>query len=205
MIGNFNDETQRILVNAKVEMIELNHPYIGTEHLILSILKSNCNLSERLKKYKLTYDKFKNEIVKIVGVGSKKSECFLYTPLFKKVIENAIIDSKENNNGEVTIEHLFSSLLDVGEGIAIRIFIGMGLDVEEMFDEFSSKLIKKNGKKNKKLLIEELGVNLTDKAKNNELDPVIDRENSVQRLIEILCRRTKNNHYDYFLSSTSFS
>ena len=193
MIGNFNEETQKILVNAKLEMTNLKHPYIGTEHLVLAILKSNSDLASRLKNYNLTYEKFKNEIIKIVGMGTKKSEFFLYTPLFKKVIENAILDSKENNNGEVTIEHLFSSLLEEGEGIAIRIFIGMGIDVEDMYDEFSSRLIKKNNKKNKKLLIEDLGVNLTEKAKNNELDPVIDREDSVQRLIEILCRRTKNN------------
>ncbi len=193
MIGNFNEEAQKILVNAKEEMINLKHPYIGTEHLVLSILKSNSNLAKRLKEYELTYEKFKNEIIKIVGIGSKESEFFLYTPLFKKIIENSILDSKENNNGEVTAEHLFSSLLEEGEGIAIRIFIGMGLDVEDMYDEFSSKLIKKSHKKNKKLLIEELGVNLTDKAKNGELDPVIDREEVVSRLIEILCRRTKNN------------
>ena len=193
MIGNFNEEAQRIITNAKVEMINLKHPYIGTEHLVLSILNSKTSLSERLKNYELTYEKFKSEIIKIIGIGSKKSECFLYTPLFKKIIENAILDSKENNNGEVTIEHLFSSLLEEGEGIAIRIFIGMGIDVEEMYDEFNNRLIKKSPKKNKKLLIEELGINLTEKAKNNELDPVIGRENSVQRLIEILCRRTKNN------------
>lgn len=193
MIGNFNEEAQRILVKAKEEMQELNHPYVGTEHLVLSILKSKTNLSSRLKNYELTYDKFKKEIIKVVGTGSKKSECFLYTPLFKKVIENAIVNSKDNNNGEVTIEHLFSSLLEEGEGIAIRILIGMGIDVEELYDEFNSRLIKKNNRRNKKLLVEDLGTNLTEKAKNNELDPVIDRENIVNRLIEILCRRTKNN------------
>lgn len=193
MIGNFNEEAQRILVKAKEEMQELNHPYVGTEHLVLSILKSKTNLSSRLKNYELTYDKFKKEIIKVVGTGSKKSECFLYTPLFKKVIENAIVNSKDNNNGEVTTEHLFSSLLEEGEGIAIRILIGMGIDVEELYDEFNSRLIKKNNRRNKKLLVEDLGTNLTEKAKNNELDPVIDRENIVNRLIEILCRRTKNN------------
>ena len=193
MIGNFNEEAQRILVKAKEEMQELNHPYVGTEHLVLSILKSKTNLSSRLKNYELTYDKFKKEIIKVVGTGSKKSECFLYTPLFKKVIENAIVNSKDNNNGEVTTEHLFSSLLEEGEGIAIRILIGMGIDIEELYDEFNGRLIKKNNRRNKKLLVEDLGTNLTEKAKNNELDPVIDRENIVNRLIEILCRRTKNN------------
>lgn len=193
MIGNFNEEAQKILLNAKLEMIELKHPYIGTEHLILAILKSNTNLAKKLKNYELTYDKFKEEIIKIIGVGSKKSEYYLYTPLFKKIMQNAILDSKENNNGEVTIEHLFSAFLEEGEGIAIRMLIGMGIDVEDMYDEFSSSLIKKHNKRNKKLLLEELGTNITYKAKNNELDPVIDREKEVKRLIEVLCRRTKNN------------
>lgn len=193
MIGNFNEEAQKILVNAKIEMANLKHPYIGTEHLVLSILKSNTNLSKKLKEYNLTYETFKKEIIKIIGIGNKKSEYSLYTPLFKKILQNAIIDSKENNNSEVTTEHLFSSLLEEGEGIAIRIFIGMGLDVEEMYDEFSNSLIKRTHKKNKKLLIEDLGIDITAKAKNNELDPVINRDNEVRRLIEVLCRRTKNN------------
>lgn len=193
MIGNFNEEAQNILVKAKLEMLELKHPYVGTEHLVLSILKNKSSLQERLNEYNLTYDKFKAEIVRLIGVGSKKSELFLYTPLLKKVIENAIIDSKENNDGEVTIQHLFSALLEEGEGIAIRIFIGMNLDVDNMYDEFASKLIKHGNKKGKKLLIEELGVDLTEKAMNKELDPVIGREEETQRLLEVLCRRTKNN------------
>jgi len=194
MLGNFSEEAQDILVKAKLEMSNLKHPYVGTEHLVLSILKSQSTLSDRLKDYNLTYDNFKMEVVKIIGTGSKKSELFLYTPLLKKIIENAILDSKENNDGTVTIEHLFSSLLEEGEGIAIRIFIGMNLDIESMYDEFSNTLIKKSkNKKHKKLLIEELGVDLTQKALNNELDPVIGRDEEVKRLMEVLCRRTKNN------------
>ncbi len=193
MIGNFNEEAQNILVKAKLEMMELKHPYVGTEHLVLSILKNKSSLQERLNEYNLTYDKFKAEIVRLIGIGNKKSELFLYTPLLKKVIENAIIDSKENNDGEVTIQHLFSALLEEGEGIAIRVFIGMNLDVDNMYDEFTGKLIKHGNRKGKKLLIEELGIDLTQKALNNELDPVIGREEETQRLLEVLCRRTKNN------------
>lgn len=192
MIGNFNEEAQNILVKAKLEMLDLNHPYIGTEHLVLATLHTNSELSTRLKEYGLTYDKFKEHIINIIGMGSKKSEIFLYTPLLRKVIENAILDSKDNNNGEVTPYHLFSSLLEEGEGIAIRIFISMDLDVESMYEEFASKLIKKR-KKKKKILAEDLGIDLTEKAKNNLLDPVIGREKEVQRVLEILCRRCKNN------------
>ena len=90
-----------------------------------------------------TQDVFvQSDVASIVSVSqiSKKSEFILYTPLLKKVIENAIIDSKENNNGEVTPTHLFASLLDVGEGIAIRIFIGMNLDLDEIYDEFKQSI-----------------------------------------------------------------
>ncbi len=191
MISNFNEEAEDILVKAKLEMLELKHPYIGTEHLVLAILHTKNELTEKLEKYHLNYTNFKKEIINIIGKGSKKSNFFLHTPLLKKVIEGAIIDSKENNNGIVTVNHLFSSLLDVGEGIAIRIFISMNIDIDEIYNELSERIY--NPQKNKKLLIEELGINLNERAKNNEIDPVIGREKEIKKLEEILCRRTKNN------------
>ncbi|MBQ2946472.1 MAG: ATP-dependent Clp protease ATP-binding subunit [Bacilli bacterium] len=192
MYNSFTEESRKILMRAKEEMKKLKHPYVGSEHLLLSILKDNNEISEKLKDYDLDYKKFKNELVDIVGVGSKEPECFLYTPLLKRIMENAVYDSKENNNGNVTISHLFSSMLEEGEGIAIRILIGMDIDLDDLYQEFAYKLpIKKN--KNKKLLINELGVDLTKKASNNELDPVVGREEEINRVIEILCRRKKNN------------
>ena len=192
MISNFNEEAQEILIKAKLEMLELRHPYVGTEHLVLAILHTNNELTEKLNNYNLTYTKFKKEIINIIGKGSKKSEFFLHTPLLKKVIENAIMDSKDNNNGVVTTNHLFAALLDVGEGIAIRIFMGMNLDLDSMYDEFTSKVYERKEVK-KRLLVEELGININNKAKNNELDPVIGRDKEINKLEEILCRRTKNN------------
>lgn len=194
MIGNFNEEAQTVLMNAKKEMLDLGHPYIGTEHLLLSILNMDSNISGRLSSYGLYYDNFKMELAKVVGTTKKKSEYFLYTPLLRKVIESAIMDSKENNDGEVTTEHLFYSMLEEGEGIAIRLLIGMDIDIESMYDDFSISLIKK-GKKNKKkkLLIDELGTDITNEARSGKLDPVIGRDNEVKRVMEILSRRTKNN------------
>lgn len=193
MLGNFNEEAQFVLIKSKEEMLELCHPYIGTEHLVLSILKNKNNLSERLGSYGLTYDRFKKEILTIIGKGTKKSPFILYTPLLKKIMDNALLDAKDNNDGEVTVEHLFASLLEEGEGIAIRIFIGMHIDLEELYENFSMNLNKKTKKRHKKLLIEELGTNLIEQAKNKKLDPVIGREKEINRLIEILGRRTKNN------------
>ena len=192
MLGNFNEEAQYILLKAREEMQELNHPYIGSEHLVLSILKNNDSISKKLKKYGLNYNNFKEEIINIIGKGTKKSEFFLYTPLLKKVIENSLLDAKDNNNGSVTPEHLLSSLLEEGEGIAIRLLVGMNIDIEEIYEEFSNK-IRTKPKKNKKLLLNELGINLVEEARKNKIDPVEGREKEINRIIEILGRRCKNN------------
>jgi len=193
MFGNFTEEARKILVNAKLEMFNLKHPYVGSEHLVLAILKQDNNISKKLKKYNLNYDKFKQEIINIIGIGSKESEWFLYTPLLKRIIETSIINSKENNNGDVTVEHLFQGLLEEGEGVAIRIMLGMNIDLDSLYNEFTTKLVSTKKKKNKKLILEELGVDLTKKASNGELDPVVGRDKEISRVLEILSRRTKNN------------
>lgn len=187
MFGQFTEEARKILINAKEEMMELRHPYIGSEHLLLAILKSKNNVSKKLKQYNLDYDKFKNKIIETLGIGNKQSEWFLYTPMLKRIMENAMLDCKEKNS-EVTIESLFSSLLEEGEGVAIRILLSLNIDLDKLYNEFSYKVFKP---KKKKLLLEELGTDLTSKA--NELDPVIGRDNEIKRMIEILSRRTKNN------------
>ncbi len=191
MFGNFEEEARKVLVNAKKEMYELKHPYVSSEHLLLAILKGNNDISDKLKAYDLDYSKFKNEVIKIIGKGTKHSEWFLYTPLLKRILENAMMDAKENNNGIVTINHLFASLLDEGEGVAIRILIGMDVDIDELYGEFTDKIINK--KSHKKLLIDEIGVDLNSKAMNGNLDPVTGRDEEIKRVLEILCRRCKNN------------
>ena len=192
MYNNFTEEARQILMNAKEEMKELKHPYVGSEHLLLAILKDDNEISAKLKDFDLNYDRLKKEIIEIVGIGKKASTCFLYTPLLKRVLENAVYDSRENNNGNITISHLFSAILEEGEGIAIRILIGMNIDLDELYNEFAYKIPVKKGK-NKKLLIEELGIDLTKNAKDGNIDPVVGRESEITRVIEILSRRKKNN------------
>ena len=187
MFSNFEEEARKVLINAKKEMSNLNHPYIGSEHLLLSILSDENDISKRLKEYNITYKVFKEELIKVVGIGSKRSEYFLYTPLLKRVIENAIVDSRDNNS-DVTIHYLFNSLLEEGEGVALRILMGLNINIDELYNEFCEQDIK-----SQKLLLDEIGVDLNKKALNNELDPVIGRENEIKRVIEILSRRTKNN------------
>lgn len=191
MFNNFTEEARKVLIEAKREMQNLKHPYVGSEHLLLAILKYNKDIKDKLIKYGLTYDNFKSQLIKIIGVGNKKNNYFLYTPLLKRILETAMIDSKENNNGCVTVNHLFSSLLEEGEGVAIRIMIGMNLDLDELYHIFITKIAK--NKKGNRLIIDELGVDLTKQAIDNKMDPVIGRDEEIKRVLEILSRRKKNN------------
>jgi len=193
MFGNFKEEARQILMEAKRQKKNLKHPFVGSEHLVLAILKSENEVANKLKEYHITYDVFKDEILKTIGMGSENNNWFLYTPLLKRVIENAILDSKETNNGVVTTNHLFSSLLEEGEGIAIRILISLNVDLDELYNEFRTRFTTPMGKKKKKLILEDLGIDLTKKALEGKVDPVIGREKEIKRVLEILCRRGKNN------------
>lgn len=191
MFNNYTEEARKILISAKVEMNNLNHPYVGSEHLLLAILKDDNEIKDKLKEYDLDYDNFKSQIIKIVGIGKKSCEYFLYTPLLKRIMETAMIDSRENNNGVVTVNHLFSAMLEEGEGIAIRIMLSMSIDLDLLYEEFVSRIVK--NKKGEKLLIDDIGIDLTKKAMDGCVDPVIGRDTEIKRILEILSRRKKNN------------
>ena len=81
MNNYFSEESQRIIVNAKKEMYELKHPYVGSEHLLLAILHSNLSITKVLNRYSIDYDNFKNKLISIVGMGSNSNTWFLFTPL----------------------------------------------------------------------------------------------------------------------------
>jgi len=189
MFGKFTEESRKALTIAKEEMSKLKHPFVGSEHLLLGILSLKNDLTNRLKKYNLTYKTFKEELIKIVGTGKENNTWFLYTPLLKRVLERVVIDSKETNE-EITITNLFLSILNEGEGVAYRLLLGMNIDVEKIYHDLSNNIQRK---RSKKLLIEEIGIDLNKEVKKNNIDPVFGREEETNRLIEILCRRTKNN------------
>ncbi len=189
MFGKFSEEARKALTLAKEEMSKLNHPFVGSEHLLLGILSIKGDLNNKLKKYGLSYKSFKDELIKVVGVGKEKSEWFLYTPLLKRVLERVVIDSKDTSE-EITLTNLFLSIINEGEGVAYRLLIGMNIDLDRIYKDICFNSKKKSSKR---LLVEEIGVNLNKEALNKKIDPVIGRDEETDRLIEILCRRTKNN------------
>ncbi|MCI8346336.1 MAG: ATP-dependent Clp protease ATP-binding subunit [Bacilli bacterium] len=194
MFSKFSEESQKILLNAKKEMSSLKHPYVGSEHLLLAILSSKeIDVTIKLNDYNINYHNFKEEVLKVIGKGTIANQWFLYTPLLKRIIEGATIECKENKDKEVTPTHLFLSLLAEGDGVAIRILMGMNIDIDALYDEFSNSLVAKKSKNKRKLMIEEYSVDLNKRCLNNELDPVVGRELEIDNVIEILSRRTKNN------------
>ena len=193
MFSKYSEDAQKVLMYAKKEMQELKHSYVGSEHLFLSLLKFNKDFSDKMSDFGITYDSFKKKLVDIVGIGNEDNDWFLYTPLLKQVIETASFISRNSSSDEITSNHLIYAILEEDEGIAIRILESFDVDLEELKEYYSINLTTKKKNSNRKLLVEEFGVDLTLKANTGELDPVVGREDEINRIIEILCRRTKNN------------
>ena len=188
MFNNFGFIGSKILKDAEEERKNLSHPYVGSEHLLLAILKNKSKTKEILEDYGLTYKKFRQELINIVGIPKKNIDVNLYTPLLKRILSTALSDAKENNKGIVTESHLLVALLDEGEGIAIRIMIGMNINIDDLYDELR---IKPQDIKKEKLEIFTVGRVLNDRV--DEFDEVIGRTKEINEVIEVLLRKKKSN------------
>ena len=188
MFNNFGFIGSKILKDAEEERKNLSHPYVGSEHLLLAILKNKSKTKEILEDYGLTYKKFRQELIDIVGIPKKNIDVNLYTPLLKRILSSALSDAKENNKGVVTESHLIVALLDEGEGIAIRIMIGMNINIDDLYDELR---VKPQDIKKEKLEIFNIGRVLNDKVE--EFDEVIGRDKEINEVIEVLLRKKKSN------------
>lgn len=187
----FDEDSQKLIVMAKKEMAELKHPYVGSEHLLLAILKNdNLEVTKLLNKYGINYLDYRKEIVKVIGIGTKSNNWFLFTPLLRRIINNATYYSADSNR-VVTPNSLLISILQEGEGVANRILIGMDIDLESIYN----KLINGSNyyKNDQSFLLDELAVNMNKDSENGKYDPVIGRDVQVERLIQILLRKNKNN------------
>lgn len=183
MYNNYNLETSRIFKDAEKIMISLNHGYVGTEHLFLSMLKNSEEIRNLLEKYQIEYDGFLEELLLVVNSETCKKVACIYTPLLKKVIKNAEIHAK---NSYITPLMLLESLLEEGEGIAIRILISMGLDIDKLYDEIKQK----DKKSNQKLEIYNIGKEMSKDLSDNF---VVGREKEIDLITETLLRKNKNN------------
>ena len=201
---------------ANQEAQRFNHEYIGTEHILLGLVKEGSGVGANvLKNLDIDLRKVRLEVEKLVKSGPDMVTMgkLPQTPRAKKVIEYAIEEARNLNHNYVGTEHLLLGLLREHDGVAAQVLMNLGLKLEEVREEVLNLLgagveseeaaesLEPSGEpgsstrrgKSKTPALDSFGRDLTELARNNELDPVIGRENEIERLVQILCRRTKNN------------
>lgn len=220
-MNNFTPRAQQVLALARKEADRFNHNYIGTEHVLLGLIKLGQGVAVSvLQRMGLDLESVRMEVEKEVGTGpdTKSSTNIPYTPRVKKVLALANKEAKQLNHSYVGTEHILLGLLREGEGMAARVLTSLSVDLqttrnevlaeidpnfaaEESDDEFDfdddDEIDMENGEdaegKAKTPALKAFGRDLTKLAQSGDLDPVIGRASEIERVIQILCRRTKNN------------
>jgi ATP-dependent Clp protease ATP-binding subunit ClpC len=218
MMNNFTPRAQQVLALARKEADRFNHNYVGTEHLLLGLIKLGQGVAVNvLQKMGLDLETVRMEVEKQVGSGpeTKMVGNIPYTPRVKKVLALAGKEAKSLNHSYVGTEHILLGLLREGEGVAARVLKNLEVDIERTRNEILKELdpnftppeseqdptagggggsqeSKQKGDV-KTPALRAFGRDLTELARKGEIDPVIGRKNEIERVIQILCRRTKNN------------
>lgn len=214
-MNNFTPRAQQVLALARKEADRFHHNYVGTEHLLLGLINLGQGVAVNvLQKMGLDLQTVRTAVEKQVGTGpeSKPSGNIPYTPRVKKVLALAGKEAKALNHSYVGTEHILLGLLREGEGVAARVLKSLDVDIERCRNEILSELdpnfsseseeaaagapsgqSAEDKKDTKTPALKAFGRDLTEYAKRGELDPVIGRKNEIRRVVQILCRRTKNN------------
>ncbi len=216
-MNNFTPRAQQVLALARKEADRFNHNFVGTEHLLLGLIKLGQGVAVNvLQKMGLDLETVRMEVEKQVGTGpdQKMMGNIPYTPRVKKVLALAAKEAKALNHTYVGTEHILLGLLREGDGVAARVLKNLDVDIEQTRQEILKELDpnfaaheeasaeagapekpaapEKKGEI-KTPALKAFGRDLTDIARKGEMDPVIGRKNEIERVIQILCRRTKNN------------
>jgi ATP-dependent Clp protease ATP-binding subunit ClpC len=214
-MNNFTPRAQQVLALARKEADRFHHNYVGTEHLLLGLINLGQGVAVNvLQKMGLDLQTVRAAVEKQVGTGpeSKPSGNIPYTPRVKKVLALAGKEAKALNHSYVGTEHILLGLLREGEGVAARVLKSLDVDIERCRNEILAELDPNfsgetgeaaaagsnpggidDKKDNKTPALKAFGRDLTELAKKGELDPVIGRSEEIRRVVQILCRRTKNN------------
>jgi ATP-dependent Clp protease ATP-binding subunit ClpC len=203
----FTERARQVVVLAQEEARTLKHNYIGTEHILLGLLREEEGLAARvLESLDITVERVRAQVVRIVGSGEEVTSGQIpFTPRAKKVLELALREALSLGHNYIGTEHILLGLVRENEGVAARILLDFDADSEKIRNEVIRMLSGPGGrrqgagagaggegKKSSKLL-DQFGRNLTKLAEESKLDPVIGRETEIERIMQILSRRTKNN------------
>ncbi len=203
MFERFTERARQVVVLAQEEARSLKHNYIGTEHLLLGLLREEEGIAAQvLTTLDVNLDEVRMQVAQIVGMGDEVAAGQIpFTPRAKKVLELALREALSLGHNYIGTEHILLGLIKENEGVAARILLEFDADSEKIRNEIMRKLTgsarrtpvpQGEGKKRVKLL-DQFGRNLTKLADEGKLDPVVGREQEIERVMQILSRRTKNN------------
>ncbi|QUR94725.1 ATP-dependent Clp protease ATP-binding subunit [Macrococcoides canis] len=202
LFGRLTERAQRVLAHAQEEAIRLNHNNIGTEHLLLGLVKEPDGIAAKvLAAYNITEEKVVSEVEQLIGHGTDMGGTIQYTPRAKKVIELSLDEARKLNHNFVGTEHILLGLIRENEGVAARVLANLDLNITKARSQVvkllgSPEMTGKDTNASKSQstpTLDELARDLTVIAKDGTLDPVIGRSAEITRVIEVLSRRTKNN------------
>ncbi len=208
MFDRFTDRARRVMGLARQEAQRFNHEYIGTEHILLGLIQEGSGVAANvLRNLDIDLDKIRREVEKIVQSGPSMVTMgqLPFTPRAKKVLELAVEEASNLGHNYIGTEHLLLGLIRENEGVAAQVLLNLGLKLEDVREEVlellgadmpaesSSTPEQKKGGKSKTPALDAFGRDLTELAREGKLDPVIGRMNEIERVIQILSRRTKNN------------
>jgi len=201
MFGKFTERARRVIAMAESEAKKLNHNYVGTEHILLGLVKEKKGIAAKVlsEQADLKESQIIDVIKSIIGKGKNKVKGTIgLTPRSKKVLNLSMEQARDLNHSYIGTEHILLGMIGEGEGVAVRILQELGVDLDKLKKEIL-QILNESQAKSKEVEesdtpeLDKYSRNLTEMAAEDKLDPVIGREKEIKRVIQVLSRRTKNN------------
>jgi len=208
MFERFTDRARRVVVLAQEEAKMLNHNYIGTEHILLGLIHEGEGVAAKaLESLGISLDAVREQVQDIIGQGQQQPTGHIpFTPRAKKVLELSLREALQLGHNYIGTEHILLGLIREGEGVAAQVLVKLGADLNRVRQQVIQLLSGYQGKEQVQVggndqntaqagsqILDQFGRNLTQAARDNKLDPVIGREKEIERVMQILSRRSKNN------------
>src|SRR6266446_6902584 len=207
MFERFTDASRRVVVLAQEEARILNHDYIGTEHILLGLLREGEGVAAKaLESLGISLEAVRQHVGKITGQGQQAPAGHVpFTPRAKKVLELSLREALQLGHNYIGTEHILLGLIREGEGVAAQVLVKLDADPSRIRQQVIQLLQGSQGKEpaaagappetapSTSLILDQFGRNLTAAAREGKLDPVIGREKEIERVMQVLSRRTKNN------------
>jgi ATP-dependent Clp protease ATP-binding subunit ClpC len=206
MFERFTDRARRVVVLAQEEARMLNHNYIGTEHILLGLIHEGEGVAAKgLESLGISLEGVRSQVEEIIGQGQQAPSGHIpFTPRAKKVLELSLREALQLGHNYIGTEHILLGLIREGEGVAAQVLVKLGADLNRVRQQVIQLLSGYQGKEavasgpaegtpSTSLVLDQFGRNLTSAAREGKLDPVIGREKEIERVMQVLSRRTKNN------------